>query len=79
VAQLGVTSPTIASLERVILSVIDSNVWNSASGYTYSFTRSPDGNTEVQLDMARKGKNAKGRIFALLLWSVGRVRSGSRS
>ena len=28
---------------RVVLKTTDSNVWNGSSGYTYTFTRSPDG------------------------------------
>jgi hypothetical protein len=55
-----------------LLKAADSNVWSGASGYTYSFTRSPDGRTDVELVIVRKGKNAKGGLFAWLLATVGR-------
>ena len=57
---------------RVVLKTTDSNVWSSASGYTYTFTRSPDGTTDVNVVIVRKGKNAKGRFLALVLGTVGK-------
>jgi hypothetical protein len=57
---------------RVVLATTDSNVWSSASGYTYTFTRSPHGGTDVHVVIVRKGKNVKGRFLALVLGTVGK-------
>ena len=57
---------------RVVLTTTDSNVWSGASGYTYTFTSSPDGTTDVNVVIVRKGKNAKGRVLALVLGTVGK-------
>lgn len=58
--------------DRVVLTTTDSNVWASGSGYTYTFGRSPDGATEVNVVIVRQGKNTKGRTLALVLGSVGK-------
>jgi hypothetical protein len=55
-----------------VLRTTDSNVWSGESGYTYTFPRSPDGATDVNVVIVRKGKNAKGHILALVLGTVGR-------
>src|SRR3978361_490950 len=47
---------------RVVMTTTDSNVWNGSSGYTYTFTPSPDGTTDVSVVIVRQGKNVKGRI-----------------
>ena len=57
---------------RVVLKTTDSNVWNGSSGYTYTFTRSPDGTTDVSVVIVRQGKNVKGRILGLVLGTVGK-------
>ena len=58
--------------KRVVLATTDSNAWsNENSGYTYTFRRSPDGRTDVNVLIVRKGKNLKGRFRALVLGSVG--------
>ena len=57
---------------RVVLTVTDSNTWGGHSGYTYTFTRRPDGTTEVQVVNVREGKNLKGRVLALVLGTVGK-------
>jgi hypothetical protein len=57
---------------RVVLETTDSNTWNGTSGYTYTFNRTPDGRTDVNVVIVRKGKNAKGRILALVLGTVGK-------
>ena len=57
---------------RVVLTTTDSNVWGGASGYTYTFGRSSDGATEVNVVIVRQGKNVKGRFLALVLASVGK-------
>jgi hypothetical protein len=58
--------------DRVVLTTTDSNVWGGASGYTYTFGRSSDGATDVNVVIVRQGKNAKGRLLALVLGSVGK-------
>ena len=57
---------------NVVLTTTDSNVWGGASGYTYTFTRLPDGMTGVDVVIVREGKNAKGRVLGLVLGSVGK-------
>jgi hypothetical protein len=57
---------------NVVLTTTDSNVWGGASGYTYAFTRQPDGMTDVDVVIVREGKNAKGRVLGLVLGSVGK-------
>ena len=57
---------------NVVLTTTDSNVWGGASGYTYTFTRLPDGMTGVDVVIVREGKNAKGRILGLVLGTVGK-------
>jgi len=58
--------------DRVVLTTTDSNVWGGASGYTYTFGRSPDGQTDVDVVIVRQGKNIKGRFLALVLGTVGK-------
>ena len=58
--------------EKVVLRTTDSNTWGGASGYTYTFRRSPDGTTDVSVEIVRQGKNVKGRMLALVLGSVGK-------
>ena len=57
---------------RVVLKTTDSNVWNGSSGYTYTFTRSTGGTTDVSVVIVRQGKNVKGRILGLVLGTVGK-------
>jgi hypothetical protein len=57
---------------RVTMTTTDSNVWGGASGHTYTFTRHPNGSTEVDADVVREGKNFKGRVLGLVLRTVGR-------
>src|ERR1700744_4140193 len=56
---------------RVVLTTIDSNVWGGSSGHTYTFTRRPDGNTDIDVVVVRDGKNLKGRLLGLVLGTVG--------
>ena len=58
--------------DDVVLTTTDSNVWGGASGYSYTFTRLPDGMTDVDVVIVREGKNAKGRILGLVLGTVGK-------
>lgn len=57
---------------RVVLTTTDSNTWGGASGYVYTFTRLPNDLTDVNVVIVREGKNAKGRILALVLGTVGK-------
>jgi hypothetical protein len=57
---------------RVVLETTDSNVWGGASGHTYTFTRNPDGTTDVELVTVREGKNLKGRALGFVLGTVGK-------
>src|SRR5258706_16150300 len=43
---------------HVVLTTTDSNVWRGASGHTYTFTRRPDGLTDIDVVVVR-GKNLK--------------------
>ena len=58
--------------DRVVLRTTDSNVWSGSSGYTYTFKPLPDGLTDVDVVIVREGKNAKGRVLALVLGTVGK-------
>jgi hypothetical protein len=61
---------------RVILTTTDSNVWGGNSGHTYTFTRSPDGRTEIDVDVVREGKNAKGRALEVAVRIIGKPMLG---
>jgi hypothetical protein len=56
----------------VVLTTTDSNVWGGASGHTYSFTRQPNGVTDIDVAVVRDGKNLKGRILGLVLKTIGK-------
>ncbi len=58
--------------DNVILTTTDSNVWGGASGHTYTFTRRPDGGTDIDVAVIREGKNLKGRLLGLVLGTIGR-------
>jgi hypothetical protein len=57
---------------RVVLTTTNSNVWAGSSGHTYTFTRRPDGNTDIDVVVVRDGKNLKGWLLGLVLGTVGR-------
>ncbi|HLK03664.1 MAG TPA: hypothetical protein VKT53_04420 [Candidatus Acidoferrum sp.] len=57
---------------RVVLTTTDSNVWGGASGHTYTFTRRTDGTTDIDVVVAREGKNLKGRLLGFVLRTIGR-------
>jgi hypothetical protein len=54
------------------MTTTDSNVWGGASGHTYTFTRRPDGRTDVDAVVVREGKNLTGRLLGLLVGIVGK-------
>lgn len=57
---------------RVVMRTTDSNTWGGASGHTYTFTRLPDGTTQVDAEVVREGKNLKGRLLGGLLGVLGK-------
>jgi hypothetical protein len=44
---------------HVVLTTTDSNTWGGASGHTYTFTRRPDGLTDI--DVAMEARNGAAR------------------
>ena len=58
--------------DRVVMKTTDSNVWGGASGHTYTFTRNPDGTTDVDAVVIREGKNLKGHFFSFVFRTVGK-------
>jgi hypothetical protein len=57
---------------RVVMTTTDSNVWGGHSGHTYTFTRRPDGTTDVDVVVVREGKNLKGRALGLAIGTIGK-------
>ena len=57
---------------RVVMTTTDSNTWGGNSGHTYTFTRQPDGTTEVDVVVVREGKNLKGRALGVVLAIFGK-------
>jgi hypothetical protein len=57
---------------RVVLTTTDSNVWGGASGHIYTFTRQPNGTTDIDVVVIRDGKNLKGRLLSFVLGTIGR-------
>jgi len=43
-----------------------------ASGHTYTFTRKPDGTTDIDVVVVREGKNLKGWFLGLVLGTIGK-------
>jgi hypothetical protein len=57
---------------HVVLTTTDSNIWGGASGHTYTFTRQPNGTTDIDVVVVRDGKNLKGWLLGLVLGTVGK-------
>jgi hypothetical protein len=57
---------------RVVMKTTDSNTWGGKSGHTYTFTRRPDGATDVDAVVVRDGKNFKGRVIGVIIETVGK-------
>jgi hypothetical protein len=57
---------------RVVLTTTDSNLWGGNSSHTYTFTRQPNGTTDVDVVVVREGKNLKGRVLAIVVGTVGK-------
>ena len=56
---------------HVVLTTTDSNLWGGRSGHTYTFTREPDGKTDIDVVIVRDGKNLKGRVLGLIVGTIG--------
>ena len=56
---------------HVVLTTTDSNTWGGASGHNYTFTRRPDGLTDIDVVVVREGKNLKGRLLGFVLGTIG--------
>ena len=57
---------------RVVLTTTNSNVWGGASGHIYTFTRQPNGTTDIDVVVIRDGKNLTGRLLGFVLGTIGR-------
>jgi len=57
---------------RVVMTTTDSNLWGGHSGHTYTFTRQPDGTTDLDAVVVREGKNFKGVALGLVLGIFGK-------
>ena len=57
---------------HVVLRTTDSNLWGGASGHTYTFTRRPNGMTDIDVVVIRDGKNLTGRLLGFVLGTIGR-------
>ena len=57
---------------HVVLTTTDSNLWGGRSGHTYTFTRKPDGTTEVDVVIVREGKNLRGRLLGAFVGTIGK-------
>ena len=57
---------------HVVLTTTDSNLWGGASGHTYTFTRQPNGTTDIDVVVVRDGKNLKGRVLGFVLGTIGK-------
>jgi hypothetical protein len=58
--------------DRVVLTTTDSNTWGGASGHTYTFTRQPNGTTDLDVVVVREGKNLKGHMLGFVLGIFGK-------
>jgi hypothetical protein len=54
------------------LTTLDSDIWGLGSGWTYTLAARPDGGTDVDLVVARRGRNIRGRVAAGLVALAGR-------
>jgi hypothetical protein len=57
---------------RVVMKTTDSNVWGGNSGHTYTFTRQPNGTTDIDVVVVREGRNVKGRMIEIAVGIIGK-------
>ena len=58
---------------RATIKTTDSNVWGGTSSHTYNFTRRSVRATDIDVVVARGGKNLKGWIVGPVLCTIGLV------
>ena len=56
----------------VVVTTTDSNVWECGSSYTYIVTPQANGTTDIEVRVAREGKNLKGKVLSLVLRTIGK-------
>lgn len=56
----------------VVLTTTDSNVWECGSTYTYTFIRQANSTTDIDVRVAREGKNLKGWVLTFVLRTIGK-------
>jgi len=56
----------------VVLTTTDSNVWECGSSYTYTFTRQANGATDIDVRIAREGKDLKGWVLGFVMRTIGK-------
>jgi hypothetical protein len=56
---------------RVVMTTTDSNLWGGRSGHIYTFTRRPDGMTDLDAVVVRDGKNIRGWLLGFVLGIFG--------
>jgi hypothetical protein len=56
---------------RVVMTTTDSNLWGGRSGHIYTFTRRPDGKTDLDAVVVRDGKNIRGWLLGFVLGIFG--------
>lgn len=54
------------------ITTTDFNLWGGASGHTYTFTRKPNGTTDIDVAVVREGRNLRGRLLGFVLGTIGR-------
>ena len=57
---------------RVVMTTTDSNLWGGRSGHVYTFTRRPDGLTDLDAVVVRDGKNLRGLMLGFVLGLFGK-------
>jgi hypothetical protein len=57
---------------HVVLTTTDSNTWGGGSGHTYTFTRRPNGTTDIDVVVVREGKNLKGWLLGFVVGTIGK-------
>src|SRR5215469_15919502 len=57
---------------HVVLTTTDSNTSGGAAGHNYTFTRRPDGLTDIDVVVVRDCKNLKGRLLGVVLGTIGK-------
>jgi hypothetical protein len=58
--------------DKIVMTTTDSNTWGGNSSHTYTFTRLPDGTTDVDAVVVRDGKNLKGRLLGVVVGTIGK-------